>query len=138
MLILREPVARAFSGFHESNQRFKAAGVTIDPSGFALVAELEMDIVRNCDGLPHVEADGDERRQGEFARCCVAFVARTLHSSSSRNSTALTHIRAAAWPGCISPAGAPDRTPFGSVNAMPVRTPVLILSDYPETTIHHT
>lgn len=88
--ILREPVARAYSSFHETPEYFFTANggplnVTKDADGFHQYAKIDMAITESCGGLYDGEPAVDEAAAITYRPCCEAVAAGYGQTS---------------WPGC--------------------------------------
>lgn len=122
--VLREPVSRAFSGFHETffsgGSLLADAGVSSSADGFDLLARVDTAIVDGCGGLPDPsesswDVHGSEVRA--FRACCHAVVMRIRGKSSIVGASALSP----SWPGCECLTHEAACTTLGDTRAAPVR-----------------
>ena len=92
LLMLREPVQRAYSGYYQVNVLNADAGFTNNPAGFHKAVTVDMAIVRGCSDT--VEPDGDPAvdalRSAAFAKCCRGVV-RSQFNLSYWEGCACTH-----------------------------------------------
>lgn len=77
VLLLREPVARAFSGYSQSRDAvLRALGAQGAADGFDAAVRIDMAVVRACDGLPDAAYDYSRAvgAAARFRQCCAAAV----------------------------------------------------------------
>jgi hypothetical protein len=115
--ILREPVSRAYSGFHQSSGVIlPAAGIALDAAGFDLVAQIDMRLARTCDAVPSGFLDADRSRERSYQECCARAVRHV-----ARQVPGYKRLDAEAYPGLVCPQQRYSCTIFGDARAMPVR-----------------
>jgi hypothetical protein len=115
--ILREPVARAYSGFHQSSGVIlPAAGIPVDAAGFDLVARIDVRLARTCEATPSGFPKRDRGREATYRQCCVLAVADV-----ARQVRGFEGLDAQTYPGCVCPQRRYSCTLFGDFRAMPVR-----------------
>ncbi|KAJ1638175.1 P-loop containing nucleoside triphosphate hydrolase protein [Pavlovales sp. CCMP2436] len=122
--VLREPVARAYSGFHETffsgGTLLADAHVPRSADGFQLITHIDSQIVARCGGLPRPEESSWDVRGAvvrTFRACCGETVARLRSEGLLPGAERLPLI----WPGCECASKEAACTALGDTRAAPIR-----------------
>jgi len=115
LLLLRNPVHRALSGFYQSSGTTVLDGISgASAMFFDMYARIEVALVKECAGLPSGNPEADWHRMQAYESCCKAVSKRFLSKP---------------WPGCqCRPSGPRSKycTHFGHVYANAVRRGIYV------------
>jgi hypothetical protein len=73
VLLLREPISRAYSGFFQGKPLFSNVlpNVTRGADGFAVLAKVEADVIRKCNPFGTNNLTEDQEHEKKYVQCCT-------------------------------------------------------------------
>jgi hypothetical protein len=83
VLLVREPVARAYSGFYQGRPMFGHVVGAVgrrDPAGFHALAEVEVEVINTCNPFGTNNYAADDARVPLYITCCKTIAAKYGHT----------------------------------------------------------